>query len=52
VGGTLTGRRGEAIVVDDPLNANEAQSEVARKKVIDWYAGTLISQSCGARCSA
>src|SRR5271166_5578276 len=44
VGGTLTGRGGDTIIVDDPLNANEAQSEVARKKVIDWYGGTLVSR--------
>jgi hypothetical protein len=44
VGGTLTGRGGDTIIVDDPLNANEAQSEIARKKVIDWYGGTLVSR--------
>ena len=44
VGGTLTGRGGDTIIVDDPLNANEAQSEVARKKVIDWYGGSLVSR--------
>ncbi len=44
VGGTLTGRGGDTIIVDDPLNANEAQSEVARKKVIDWFVGTLVSR--------
>ncbi len=44
VGGTLTGRGGDTIIVDDPLNANEAQSDVARQKVIDWYGGTLVSR--------
>ena len=44
VGGTLTGRGGDAIVIDDPLNAIEALSEVARKRVIDWYSGTLVSR--------
>ena len=44
VGGTLTGRGGDAIVIDDPLNAIEALSEPARKRVIDWYSGTLVSR--------
>ncbi len=44
VGGTLTGRGGETIIIDDPLNASEAQSELARKRVIDWYGGTLVSR--------
>ena len=44
VGGTLTGRGADVIIVDDPLNANEAQSEAARKKVIDWYGGALVSR--------
>jgi predicted phage terminase large subunit-like protein len=44
VGGTLTGRGGDVIIIDDPLNANEAQSEAARKKVIEWYGGTLVSR--------
>ena len=38
VGGTLTGRGADLIIIDDPLNANEAQSEAARKRVIDWSA--------------
>ena len=43
-GGTLTGRGGDTIIVDDPLNATDALSELARKKVIDWYTGTLVSR--------
>ena len=42
VGGTLTGRGADLIIVDDPPNANEAQSETARKRVIDWYGGSLV----------
>jgi hypothetical protein len=56
VGGTLTGRGADLIVIDDPLNAAEAQSEAARKRVIDWFGGSLVSRlndkrtgSCGAR---
>jgi len=44
VGGTLTGRGADLIIVDDPLNANEIHSETARKRVIDWYGGALVSR--------
>ena len=44
IGGTLTGRGADLIVIDDPLNANEAQSEAARKRVIDWFGGSLVSR--------
>jgi hypothetical protein len=44
VGGTLTGRGADLIIVDDPLNANEVHSETARKRVIDWYGGALVSR--------
>ena len=44
VGGTLTGRGADLIIVDDPLNANEVHSEPARKRVIDWYGGALVSR--------
>jgi len=44
IGGTLTGRGADVIIVDDPLNASEALSEPARKRVIDWYAGSLVSR--------
>ena len=44
VGGTLTGRGADLIVVDDPLNANEVHSETARRRVIDWYGGALVSR--------
>jgi predicted phage terminase large subunit-like protein len=44
VGGTLTGRGADLIIIDDPLKAEEAMSEVARKRNIDWYTGTLVSR--------
>jgi hypothetical protein len=44
VDGTMTGRGGDDLIVDDPLNANEAYSEVSRKKVINWFSGSLISR--------
>src|SRR6266480_1105921 len=44
VGGTLTGRGADLIIVDDPLKAEEAMSEPARRRLIDWYGGTLVSR--------
>ncbi|MGE0409898.1 MAG: terminase, partial [Amphiplicatus sp.] len=44
IGGTLTGRGADYIVIDDPLKAEEAQSHSARRRVIDWYAGTLTTR--------
>jgi len=44
VGGTLTGRGADLIIIDDPVKAEEATSEVARKRAIDWYGGTLVSR--------
>jgi predicted phage terminase large subunit-like protein len=44
VGGTLTGRGADLIIVDDPLKAEEAMSEPARRRVIDWFGGALVSR--------
>ncbi len=44
IGSTLTGRGADLIIVDDPIKAEEAMSEPARKRVIDWYTGTLVSR--------
>ena len=44
VGGTLTGRGADLIVIDDPLKAEDAASEVSRKRAIEWYGGTLVSR--------
>ena len=44
VGGTLTGRGGDIIIIDDPIKPDEAMSETARRKVIHWYANTLSSR--------
>jgi predicted phage terminase large subunit-like protein len=44
VSGPLTGRGAGLIIIDDPLKAEEAMSEHARKYVINWYTGTLISR--------
>jgi predicted phage terminase large subunit-like protein len=44
VGGTLTGRGADLIIVDDPLKAEEANSDAARQRVNDWYGETLVSR--------
>jgi predicted phage terminase large subunit-like protein len=44
VGGVLTGRGGDFIVIDDPLKPDEALSETQRKSVNDWYDHSLITR--------
>lgn len=44
VGGTLTGRGGNLIVIDDPLKPAEAMSETRRAAVSAWYDSTLSSR--------
>lgn len=44
VGATLTGLGGDTLIVDDPLNANDAYSERLRKNVNTWFTDTLISR--------
>ena len=39
--GTLTGRGGNLFIIDDPLKLNDAHSETARKRSIEWYRSTL-----------
>jgi predicted phage terminase large subunit-like protein len=44
VGGTLTGRGGNMLIVDDPLKAADAMSEAKRATVNDWFRATLYSR--------
>lgn len=44
VGGTLTGRGGDYIIVDDPIKPADAISETIRNKTNDWYSNTLYSR--------
>ncbi|MGU3340924.1 phage terminase large subunit [Methylobacterium mesophilicum] len=44
VGGTLTGRGGNLIIVDDPIKAQDAMSEPAREEVKSWFSSTLLSR--------
>jgi predicted phage terminase large subunit-like protein len=44
VGGSLTGRGGQLIIIDDPLKPDEAASAPARRRAIDWYEKTVTSR--------
>lgn len=44
VGGTLTGRGGDIIIVDDPMKPAEAMSDAKRAAVREWYDATLYSR--------
>jgi len=44
VGGTLTGRGAQFIIVDDPHKAEEAESETHRSNVRKWFTGSLLSR--------
>lgn len=41
VAGKGTGHRGDAILVDDPLNAKDRHSKVKRASVLDWWDRTM-----------
>jgi len=44
VGGVLTGRGADFIILDDPLKPDDAMSESRRKGVNDWYDNTVLSR--------
>jgi predicted phage terminase large subunit-like protein len=44
IDGTLTGRGGDIVVVDDPLKPIDALSDARRERVNDWYNNTLLSR--------
>jgi len=44
VGGTLTGRGGDIIVIDDPLKPDDALSEAKRSAANQWFTNTLLSR--------
>jgi len=44
VGGVLTGRGADFIIIDDPLKPEEALSETQRKSVNQWFDNTLLSR--------
>src|SRR3954469_20610112 len=44
VGGVLTGRGADIIVIDDPLKPEEALSEAQRRAANEWYDHTLYTR--------
>jgi predicted phage terminase large subunit-like protein len=44
IDGTLTGRGGDIIIIDDPLKPIDALSEPKRDRVNQWYFNTLLSR--------
>jgi predicted phage terminase large subunit-like protein len=44
VGGTLTGRGGDLIIIDDPLKPDDAYSEAKRNAANEWFNNTLLSR--------
>jgi hypothetical protein len=44
VGGSLTGRGGDFIIIDDPLKPQDALSDLKRESVNDWFDNTLLSR--------
>ena len=44
VGGTLTGRGGDIIIIDDPLKPDDAYSEAKRNAANEWFKNTLLSR--------
>ena len=44
VGGVLTGRGGDIIIIDDPIKPDEAMSETTRKSANDWFDHTVMSR--------
>jgi hypothetical protein len=44
VGGVLTGRGADFIIIDDPIKPSEALSDALRRTANDWYDHTLYSR--------
>ncbi|HTD84824.1 MAG TPA: hypothetical protein VK648_13635, partial [Gemmatimonadaceae bacterium] len=44
IGGTLTGRGGDLVIIDDPLKPIDALSETKRMSANQWFANTLLSR--------
>ena len=53
VGGTLTGRGGDIIIIiDDPLKPDDANSEAKRNQANEWFKNTLLSRLDDKRAGA
>jgi len=44
VGGTSTGKGGDFLIVDDPHNPREAESDVQRQSAIEWFDQTFSTR--------
>ena len=44
VGGAVTGRGGNWLIIDDPIKPADAFSETIREKTNEWYGSTLLSR--------
>lgn len=44
VGGVLTGRGGDIIIIDDPVKPDEALSDAQRQAANDWFDNTLYTR--------
>jgi predicted phage terminase large subunit-like protein len=44
VGGTLTGKGGDYVIIDDPLKPEDALSDTLRRNANEWYDSTVISR--------
>ena len=44
VGGVVTGKGANLIIIDDPMKAVEAESDQVRQTVYDWLKGSLMSR--------
>src|SRR5262249_9753088 len=44
IGGVLTGRGGDYLIIDDPIKANDADSQAALAGANDWFCNTAMSR--------
>ena len=44
VGGTLTGRGGDFVIIDDPIKPQDAYSDSMRESANDWFDNTLLTR--------
>jgi len=45
IGGSLTGRGGQCLICDDPIkNSEEANSELVKQKLFEWYQTTFYTR--------
>lgn len=44
VGGVGTGERGDRVILDDPHNVKEAESETVRNATVEWFASAMSNR--------